>query len=250
MLEVPAAVVPSTDWTFFRAELLELADRELVRALDKEYVDAAQVARRWFGTNEPSEMHAADFLRQETAGRTPGVQITRARGCQAGAFMAGWQLKINVAVLLGQSGGATYMPKWSDALAGRLEPIRSPLLAAVAAALLTPGVALPDLGAMRVVDLVVEGAEVRIRSAGKELSPSAGAEPFLRAYQRWRSEMADDAVAALWLSSTGEAIRQGWFRRFLSKLTMLTGEPFGSLNRRSIPAQWNRRLGIAIARLT
>jgi len=241
--------VPDVDWTLFRAALLGLTDAELREIADEEHREGFAVARQWFDRDDIGQLDdVAAFLVANTEEFPPALQIARLRGCQAGAFAAGWHLKLNPKQLLGELGGGQRLATWNMRVQSALRRIRSPLLPAIAVALLTPDVTLDDLSLMVVDDLAERDGHMMIRVGGVWLAPPEEGEMYLRSYWFWRLEGCDQPNAPLWQSSYSMYIRTKSFRPLLKRLTLLTGEPFGAFNQERRIRSWSRR-GLSCTRL-
>lgn len=243
-------VVPACDWMFFRSDLRASENLDIAKVVDVEYCQALVASRNWFsGRSAVTEDEVASFLYVQARGLDPGLQIGRLRGVQAGAFLAGWHIRLKIKTVLGQLGGEEFVPTASRELGARLMALRSPLLGALASALMTPGLSFDDVSGLRQRNLVMVDDNVAFTINDRVLLPPEEGRIFLATYYAWRRELLDDADAPLWVGYRGVGLRRGWFRSQLGKLTMLTGESFNAFNRRRIPENWTQRRGIAIARI-
>ncbi len=247
---LPTGLAPLCDWMFFRSDVLA-GDARVASILDMAYCAGARAGRTWFeGKTESNEEDVDSFLTDQISGLEPGEQVARLRGCQAGAFAAGWHMRLNVPVVMGRRGGTESLPVWSQGLKQRLIRQRSPLIPALATVLVTPGMILHEVTNMQCRDLVKTESGWMLRVADQLLVPPEGGSVFLTVYALWRSEVADAPESPLWLGSSLDTLRDGWFRPKLALLAQLTGEPFMAFNRHSVPRRnWSQRRGIHLVRL-
>jgi hypothetical protein len=248
-------MVPASDWMYFRSDLLAREDSDVVKVVDAEYAQGLVASREWFANrpatsdNKALEEGVARLLYDQANGLDPGLQIGRLRGVQAGAFLAGVHLRLNIRTVLGRLGGEEFVPTWSEPLRTRLMALRSPLLSAFASALMTPGLSFDDVTGLRQCNLVLVDGVATVRINDNVFPSPAAGQTFLTTYYAWHRETLQTGDAPLWAGDRGQGLQRGWFRQQLGKLALLTGEPFTAFNRRRLPKQWSQRRGISIARI-
>jgi hypothetical protein len=227
-----------------------MTDRGLGADLDGEYVAGFELGRRWFDVErQPSEEDTAAALQQLVDGASPGIQVARLRGCQAGAFAAGWDLKLNHRQLLSRSRNVRVRPQWGPRVEKGLARMRSPLLPALAAVLTTPGLDLDSVAELQRQHITDRRERVEVVTSAGSQAVAPGSEVYVRAYLAWVDELGLGPEAPLWCIRVGAPRTRDSFRRLVMRLSVLTGEAFGRADDRRTSKRWQDRCGFMVMRL-
>jgi hypothetical protein len=248
----PIRSLPDVDFTVFRSACRQELDAAAFAAVDAHYCGAAKAAVVAFSSSTVNEAWVFEQMVSSAAGLSVAEQVARVRGSQAGAFAAGWLVKVDMGKLLASLAEKYRRRTWTGDVAGRILRYRSPQLGAFGGILAYADCSVDEALRMVVSDVEERDGSVHIRVAGCDVTIGGAVALPVAAYACWRRGIATREDEPLWVSTyRGHApLDKAGARAALRRFKALTGMSLGTLAHRSpTKAGWRYRHGLSVQRL-
>lgn len=201
----PAALlpeVPINDFTSFRAACRQLLSADDFAAVDAEFLIGVEQTKQFLAANKKvTESEICEFVRDLIAGIDWMPQLfTRVRGCQVGAFHAGYLMKVQLDIL---SSTKIARARLDDSAIGILSRYSAPRYGAAAMLLAATGCELDDLTAMNLADVSSDSGEVQVGGKPYALPKRAAAMVEVLVRERLSQRAGDDDPLFVYVKGTG-----------------------------------------------